>query len=939
MSPPTEGMSPVYKFSLAVLLAAVLLTLSDPPSLPRGSAVNPFSWYPRDNFDYIMEKMSKANPNNCPYLSEADLTLPATSVSQLPAYNRIPLQIWFVNRSKLMHLHNVALNRAYFYSYILQRLNATDTAPPLLPSLLYYYFAASADVSSAPNALNVSGMFMDTNCSYASWYVVESVNTTFPLFAPIARRLDNWNDETNILRVPSNNTIELTDMGAGPNNNYTAPWYKNNPYIHDKEMGITYIPDHRGTALGKNQYSTRSQLADLYGRPLEQLEIVNFFGPNAPGIKETFLPVRFTRPYYDCGHSNRWIVSAVSALSDYMPRYSPIDRLRGPRMVGVIVTSMDFLRIDFNPCKASLGNPAHFLAGVARCKSTTMCVPLPGFGFARGGYECVCQPGYRLPMQQNGPFRGIDIEQATELEYQNGFDCLPIGWREVVPYEISIRGSLQRVRRSSNQSIETTTDKQEDESVFLLRGFLNRTARKASALLSSVGHDLGRLLRYFSNTGLASPEGVENETSAVASSVHRKLTPSASRFAALGEATGENSANEVSTELSRPKRELSIPFYYIGGGYTFSQQAFDEVQRLITYVDTVTPENCASKAPEDLIMPGGVSYGAEVQFEMEGRMALRLAHFLSAYYQNNIVGELYGNLKSGSPLNRFELFGEVYATVLSSFQIVSAGVFFDHQAFTDHDGVTWDLFAPYAYKPTMSSQVAEAIDMSVQTFRNYTQQPWFRILKERWVSSRFGLERMTTKPYIRSNINGTQVQRYFNFPLFYRIPRYEDGYWTEPYYVCYGFQNGWVITYAAPFFGFLDNRKTLDFMGVVTVSVHLAHLDLNQCPQSFYTPNFFKNSAVCDFKNTYCEPIPGRRFRSGSYKCMCRQGFEYPFNDLSWFFDGETMEREYELKLLGKPSRYDLLKCRQGMATRIPISKSTILLLLALVWAATYGRP
>ncbi|BHF77954.1 WD repeat-containing protein 7 [Sparganum proliferum] len=132
---------------------------------------------------------------------------------------------------------------------------------------------------------------------------------------------------------------------------------------------------------------------------------------------------------------------------------------------------------------------------------------------------------------------------------------------------------------------------------------------------------------------------------------------------------------------------------------------------------------------------------------------------------------------------------------------------------------------------------------------------------------------------------------------------------------------------------------TVKVRGVVTVSVNLAHLDLNQCPQSFYTPNFFKNSAVCDFKNTYCEPIPGRRFRSGSYKCMCRQGFEYPFNDLSWFFDGETMEREYELKLLGKPSRYDLLKCRQGMATRIPISKSTILLLLALVWAANSGRP
>ncbi|VDD76875.1 unnamed protein product [Mesocestoides corti] len=84
---------------------------------------------------------------------------------------------------------------------------------------------------------------------------------------------------------------------------------------------------------------------------------------------------------------------------------------------------------------------------------------------------------------------------------------------------------------------------------------------------------------------------------------------------------------------------------------------------------------------------------------------------------------------SGAPLNRYELFGEVYANVLSSFQIVSSGIFFDHQAFTDHEGVTWDLFAPFAYKPTMATQVAEAIDMSVRGHRNYTGQSWFRTLK------------------------------------------------------------------------------------------------------------------------------------------------------------------------------------------------------------------
>ena len=117
--------------------------------------------------------------------------------------------MWYANRSKLLHLHNLALNRAFFFSYILQRLNDTRTGPALLPSHIYYYFSGAADISSAPNAVNTSGIYMDTNCSYASWYISDSVNTTFPLFAPVTRRLDNWNDETNILRVPTNDTIEV----------------------------------------------------------------------------------------------------------------------------------------------------------------------------------------------------------------------------------------------------------------------------------------------------------------------------------------------------------------------------------------------------------------------------------------------------------------------------------------------------------------------------------------------------------------------------------------------------------------------------------------------------------------------------------------------------------------------------------------------------------
>lgn len=37
--------------------------------------------------------------------------------------------------------------------------------------------------------------------------------------------------------------------------------------------------------------------------------------------------------------------------------------------------------------------------------------------------------------------------------------------------------------------------------------------------------------------------------------------------------------------------------------------------------------------PQDLILRGDVSYGAEEQFENEAKMAVRLANFISAFLQ------------------------------------------------------------------------------------------------------------------------------------------------------------------------------------------------------------------------------------------------------------------------------------------------------------------
>lgn len=100
--------------------------------------------------------------------------------------------------------------------------------------------------------------------------------------------------------------------------------------------------------------------------------------------------------------------------------------------VAVAVADIDFIMVDINQCPENeqLNSPqsklTNLFAGTAKCKPTTRCEPLVGFGFRRGGYQCICQPGYRYPPYQDGPFKGYIIEKATHEEYVNNFDCIKI---------------------------------------------------------------------------------------------------------------------------------------------------------------------------------------------------------------------------------------------------------------------------------------------------------------------------------------------------------------------------------------------------------------------------------------------------------------------------------------------------------------------------------
>ena len=135
----------------------------------------------------------------------------------------------------------------------------------------------------------------------------------------------------------------------------------------------------------------------------------------------------------------------------------------------------------------------------------------------------------------------------------------------------------------------------------------------------------------------------------------------------------------------------------------------------------------------------------------------------------------------------------------------------------------------------------------------------------------------------------------------------------------------------------------------------MLQMDINQCPDDYYAPNAFKNTHKCDQKTSYvntelfyqiyqkfslfcfqCVPILGRGFDSGGYKCECLQGFEYPFEDLITYYDGQLVEAEFQNIVIDKESRYDMFKCRLAGATSIKAGTTIIGLFLILGWILVY---
>lgn len=84
---------------------------------------------------------------------------------------------------------------------------------------------------------------------------------------------------------------------------------------------------------------------------------------------------------------------------------------------------------------------------------------MDGWGFRRGGYQCRCKPGYRLPEVVRRPFLGEILERASDEQYYNGFDCKKIGCKSLNLFlnSIHLRNLIFRGPQNSDSMGKSST--------------------------------------------------------------------------------------------------------------------------------------------------------------------------------------------------------------------------------------------------------------------------------------------------------------------------------------------------------------------------------------------------------------------------------------------------------------------------------------------------
>ncbi|OAD54520.1 hypothetical protein WN48_06671 [Eufriesea mexicana] len=120
---------------------------------------------------------------------------------------------------------------------------------------------------------------------------------------------------------------------------------------------------------------------------------------------------RWSKPYYDCGGGNIWMLTYTVPFFGYV---NDTYFFKGTSGIDI-----DLRRLDIDQCPLPPGSTQlNIFAASDKCKKrTTECIAIPGLGFRRGSYRCICKRGFYYPDTKSTSryYNGTVIEE----EYEN----------------------------------------------------------------------------------------------------------------------------------------------------------------------------------------------------------------------------------------------------------------------------------------------------------------------------------------------------------------------------------------------------------------------------------------------------------------------------------------------------------------------------------------
>jgi hypothetical protein len=113
----------------------------------------------------------------------------------------------------------------------------------------------------------------------------------------------------------------VKDLGSvspgSQSSNYTSDFYRINEWYK------LWLPDN---VDGRHDTKTTYTVEIRYSNNTN--ETFTFHGPL--GAEENPGPVKWTKPYFDCGRSNKWVIGAVVPIADIYPRHTGFRHVEYP---------------------------------------------------------------------------------------------------------------------------------------------------------------------------------------------------------------------------------------------------------------------------------------------------------------------------------------------------------------------------------------------------------------------------------------------------------------------------------------------------------------------------------------------------------------------------------------------------------------------------------